>query len=91
MKIRELRRLPPSSLRILCIEQNWYTRGTNAEYDHLLTDLTHGGWGHMSTEDIHAVAMDIMEHSNLAPGEDVYSVMWAVNQRCVVTFRPDDA
>ena len=36
---RETRRLSPSALRALCIRQEWYTRGNNDEYGHLLLDL----------------------------------------------------
>lgn len=33
---REIRRISAGSLRNLCIANNWYTRGNNPGYDHLL-------------------------------------------------------
>ena len=86
MKITEIRLLAPYKLRALCIEQNWYTKGTNAEYDHLLRDLTHDGHEHMTTEDIEAVAMDIMEHSDIDEEQDVCSIMWLINEASSTVF-----
>ena len=86
MKIKEYRLLTPMNLRLLCARNNWYTRGTNAQYEHLLLDLTHGGIKHMTTEDIEAVALDIMAHSDIDPEQDVCSVMWSVNEACNTVF-----
>ena len=86
MKIKEIRTLTPTRLRSLCIRCNWYTKGDNAEYDHLLLDLTHDGREHMTTEDIEAVARDIMEHSVLDSEQDLLSVMWSVNDACDTVF-----
>ena len=86
MKIKEVRLLAPFKLRALCIKQNWYTHGTNAEYDHLLRDLTHNGGQHMSTDDIEAVALDIMEHSDIDDEQDVCSIMWLINEASSTVF-----
>jgi len=86
MKIKEVRLLAPFKLRSLCIKQNWYTKGTNPEYDHLLRDLTHNGKEHMTTEDIEAVARDIMEHSYIDEEQDVCSIMWLVNETSSTVF-----
>ena len=86
MKIKEKRLLSPVNLRTLCIAHGWYTCGDNAEYDHLLHDLTHGGQEHMTLEDLEAVARDIIDHSIMHDEEDLCSVMWAVNHICYTTF-----
>ena len=86
MKITEVRLLTPFKLRHLCIDHNWYIHGTNAEYDHLLRDLTHDGREHMTTEDIEAVATDIMEHSDIDEEQDVCSIMWSINEVCNTVF-----
>lgn len=86
MKIKEFRLLTPFKLRNLCIKNNWYTRGTNDEYNHLLRELTHDGREHMTTEDIEAVALDIMGHSYIDEEQDVCSIMWSVNEACNTVF-----
>jgi len=86
MKIKEVRLLAPFKLRNLCIKNSWYTKGTNDEYDHLLRELTHGGREHMTTEDIEAVASDIMAHSVIDDEQDILSVMWSVNEVCNTVF-----
>ncbi|MBR3239175.1 MAG: hypothetical protein IKF99_12125 [Oscillospiraceae bacterium] len=89
-KIKERRTLAPHRLRALCIRCNWYTHGDNAEYDHLLRVLTHDGMEHMTTEDIEAVARDIMEHSNIDEEQDLLSVMWTVNDACDTVFMEEE-
>ena len=63
-KYKETRRLSASSLRALCVREDWYTRGDNDEYDHLLLDLA-GNKPHLNTGDIIAIAEDIAAHSKL--------------------------
>ena len=36
---KEIRKISASSLRTLCIRQDWYTAGDNDEYGHLLFNL----------------------------------------------------
>jgi len=86
MKIKEVRLLSSYNLRNLCIKNHWYTKGTNSEYSYLLQDLTHFGRENMTTEDIEAVARDIMEHSVMDEEQDVCSVMWSVNEVCNTVF-----
>ena len=61
---KEIRVIRASSLRALCVRQNWYTAGDNDEYGHLLLDLA-GSKENLSTADIMEIAADIMEHSDL--------------------------
>lgn len=61
---KEIRKISASSLRALCIRQDWYTAGDNDEYGHLLYDLAQNK-ENLSTADIIEIAADIMEHSDL--------------------------
>ena len=87
-RYKEIRTLTAYNLRALCIRQNWYTRGDNAEYEHLLYDLA-GGKPHLTTEDIIEIAEDIAAHS--APSDfrecfDIGGIAWEVNRACNVSF-----
>lgn len=88
MKYKEIRTLTAYNLRELCIRQNWYTYGDNAEYEHLLYDLT-ASKSHLTTEDIIEIAEDIAAHS--APSDlreyyDIGGIAWEVNRVCNVNF-----
>ena len=85
-KYKETRRLTASALRSLCIEHEWYTRGDNEEYDHLLQDLA-SAKPHLDTAGIIAIAEDIAAHSRLEDGEDVPAIAFEVARACSVTFR----
>ena len=61
---KEIRKISASSLRTLCIRQDWYTAGDNDEYGHLLFNLA-GDKENLSTADIIGIAADIMAHSDL--------------------------
>ena len=58
---KEIRKITASSLRALCIRQNWYTAGDNDEYSHLLYDLA-GNKENLSTADIIEIATDNIEN-----------------------------
>ena len=87
--IKEIRLLSPYSLRGLCIRNNWYTAGTNDEYNHLLCDLTRDGKAHMTTDDLRKVAEDIMKHSHLPKDYDLFSVMYDVCDVTITVFSED--
>ena len=60
--------LDPMAVRGLCIHQNWYTRGTTAEYEKMLQSLLdehHMSRDNITDQDIIALAEDIAEHSDL--------------------------
>lgn len=82
---REIRRISAPRLRALCIEKNWYTRGNNDEYGHLLIDLA-ANKETLMTGDIIAIAEDIAAHSALAEGETIESIAYEVNKACCVYF-----
>lgn len=70
-KYKEVRIITAESLRQLCMKNNWYTRGYCRDYEHLLYDLADSK-KNVTTDDIVAMAVDIMEHSE--PGEMVSSI-----------------
>ena len=83
---KEIRPLTAHSLRALCIRQNWYTVGDNAEYEHLLYDLADSK-PHLTTQDIIEIAEDIAAHSDLQDGYDVAGIAWEVNRASNVSFQ----
>ena len=83
---KEIRPLTVDSLRSLCIRQNWYTGGNNAEYEHLLYDLADSK-PHLTTQDIINIAEDIAAHSDLKDGYDVAGIAWEVNRASNVSFQ----
>ena len=82
---KESRVIRASSLRALCVRQNWYTAGDNDEYGHLLLDLA-GSKENLSTADIMEIAADIMEHSDLDDDCTIESVAFEVARIADVFF-----
>ena len=81
-KYTEVRRIFANDLRNLCIRNNWYTRGTNKEYTHMLHVLAAKG-KNITTDDIVDIATDIMEHSDT--DQELTSICFEV-ARIAVTF-----
>ena len=82
---KEIRQISASSLRALCIRQNWYTAGDNDEYSHLLYDLA-GNKENLSTADIIEIAADIMAHSDIDDDCTIEDVAFAVARIACVSF-----
>ena len=82
---KETRRLSVSALRALCIREDWYTRGGNEEYDHLLQDLA-GNRPHLDTAGIIAIAEDIAAHTSPGKHWTVEDIAFEVARACHVTF-----
>lgn len=80
-KYTESRQLFPEDLRRLCIQNNWYTNGTQEEYGMLLYSLTVGD---MTTARIGIIAEDIKKHSNT--DEEVTSIMFEIARVCRTFF-----
>lgn len=59
---RPLYRIDWTKVRGLCIKQEWYTRGCNAEYDHMLLELIPEEPAELET--VYLVAEDIYDHSD---------------------------
>lgn len=81
-KYREIRKISADSIRNLCIAKNWYTRGTNEDYRHLLVDLADNK-ENITTEDIVEIAQNIMDHSST--DQELTSICFDV-ARIAVTF-----
>lgn len=55
-----------NDIRQMCVKHDWYTRGTNSEYNNLFDKATKGEW---NADDI---ALDIYRHSDGVPFDDIY-------------------
>ena len=89
-RYRETRKLSAHELRALCIRKNWYTKGDNDEYQHLLLDLAENK-ENLETADIIAIAEDIVNHSELEPGYDLESVAFEVVRQANTFFEAIDS
>lgn len=83
---KEIRKISASSLRALCVCQDWYTAEDNDEYGHLLYDLAQNK-ENLSTADIMEIAADIMEHSELDDDCTIESVAFEVARIADVFFQ----
>ena len=80
---KEVSRISADSLRNLCVTKKWYTRGNNAEYGHLLYDMTDSK-ENITTDDIVEIAQDIIEHSNT--DQELISVCFDIAKIAVTFF-----
>lgn len=86
--IIETRTLSMDDLRELCIKNNYYTEGTNDEYDRFLTSVK----GVEITKDkIYYLAVNIFTHSDiedngLSTDEIVASIMYNIAEICHTVF-----
>lgn len=79
---KEIRKIHADSLRNLCIEKWWYTKGDCEAYKHLLYDMAEGK-ENITTDDIVEIVQDIIEHSET--NQEFTSVCFDV-ARISVTF-----
>lgn len=88
MEFVETRIMHTHDLRNLCIKRNWYTCGTNAEYENLFSMLHDANFDavNMTTAKLAEVAMDIMAHSEMNPDYEITSVMYELAQICHTFF-----
>lgn len=61
MKIKEIRMMTRESLRQLCMNNGWYTKGDCNEYENLMQRTEQEN---LTTEDIVEMAKDIAKHSD---------------------------
>ena len=89
-KYTETRVLDMYKLRSLCIEHDWYTCGTNEEYDALFDRLYDeiGCLVNMTTEKLAEIADDIMEHSRISD-YTITSVMAEMARACYTYFEEE--
>ena len=76
--MKETRKLYSGDLRNLCIKKNWYTLGTNEEYDRLLTLADR--YDNVNTATIVNIAEDIKNHSKT--DYDISSICFEIAEIC---------
>ena len=95
--IKEVRHIYAEELRKVCIEFNWFTRGTSEEYQTLF-DMTYESvydeeWGrffheskNITIEDLEKMAHWIADHSELEEGEDIPCIMYTLANHAMTIF-----
>lgn len=78
----EKRYLEPSTLINLCIRRNWFTCGTNEQYEDLLRFVR--GTEDMTTGSLYVVATRILDHSET--DQDITSILYDLAEVCITTF-----
>lgn len=86
-KYTETRIMRDTKLRSICIEHNWYTRGTNEEYGRLFRRLydKDGFPVNLTTEKLAEIAADIWEHSEITD-YTITSIMYELASVCYTYF-----
>lgn len=76
---KETRTIDMCDIRKLCIEKNWFTEGTNEEYDELLNYGSHDR-KNITTDDLVEMATLILEHSEKEYINDyeITDIMWSL-------------
>lgn len=87
MVIKETRLMSKLRLRQLCIDRDWFTRGTNDEYARLF-EMAGDYNANIGAYTLHDMAIWIMDHSSDNAMEDVEitDVMAALARICHSTF-----
>lgn len=83
---REVKKIDEVKVRRLCIEKNWFTNGTNEEYNELLNY----GFSNqeITTDELVEMATLILEHSEAEYIRDyeITSIMYELNEACYSYF-----
>lgn len=91
--MKEIRKINSSKVRQMCIKDNYYTKGTNNEYENLLLNLCNDK--NMTLKKIEKIATDILQHSDWQSKSRSYgceydellkSVMANLINECCYTF-----
>ena len=92
MTITETKRFDADKVRTLCIENQWYTRGTNSDYSDMFAMIDNFNHYETITNDhIAIIATDILKHSNPVDFtdnkyDDIATIMFYLNKEAVFTF-----
>ena len=62
MKVKEIKRINTDKLRHICINNNWYTHGTNEEYSNMFKMCKKDN---ITTNQLYKIAKDIYEHTDV--------------------------
>lgn len=78
-EIKVIRTWNSGTVRMACIDNKLYTKGTNKDYLHLMNQV----WGHEPTDkQLYIVAKDIMEHSE---DQTITNIMFLLEKYAVIT------
>lgn len=85
-EIKETRRIHSDSVRQLCIDRNYYTKGTNTQYLYLLEVLC-AVENTIGTKELQGIAENIISHTDTSAfygsdEEPIYTVMWELAKYC---------
>ena len=82
MTIKETRKLSMSELRMVCVENRYYTRGNNYDYDNLLGMVEDENYEtkELTSDLVLALALDIAEHSEI---EEMMLISGADYEECI--------
>ena len=94
MKVKEIKRIDTEKLRHICINNNWYTCGSNADYMNMLKMCEKDN---ISTNQLYKIAKDIYEHTDVesvtnecdasySDGENILNMMIYVNDASYVFY-----
>lgn len=90
--ITETRYISADRVRQMCIEENYFTRGTNDDYTKLLN--TANSAGNVSVDLLYILAKNIYEHSEYYSGvsecDAISQIMYCLNKVCVTTYTIED-
>ena len=81
MKIKETRQWSMEDVRRECVENNWYTKGTNKDYEKMLEFVS---TKEPTNANMLKLAIDISEHSNFE--ESIEFVLYCISNHCVKRF-----
>lgn len=87
MKIKETMIIFPEKVRSVCIENEWYTRGSSEDYDNMLSSCYNRR--KVTTHFLYKIACDIFCHSvmdaDYTINENIANIMFALINDCVKT------
>jgi hypothetical protein len=81
MKYIEKRTITREALRSLCIEKQWYTNGTNEDYEYL---MRYDRFENLDTDDIMDMAANIKKHS--ITEHEITSIAFELNRVCITVY-----
>lgn len=88
MRIIETKRIWSCEIRMVCIEENWYTLGTNEEYTEMLNNCNGMEY---TKKRLFKIAKNIYEHSEFYgyEGYEKYdileNIMFILAKKCITT------
>ena len=77
MKVKEIKRIDTDKLRNICINNNWYTYGSNADYSNMFKMCEKDN---ISANQLYKITKDIYEHTNVASAKVGCSTEYSDNE-----------